>query len=118
MIFPKKKYLVTISISLLLGFLIRCADPLPIRSLSKAKEEISRAKELGADKQAQPEYEEAKKGLEDLKTIANYQRPSDLSGLTPHISLADYSNLIFNYLVNDKPGDYMLTLFLFKQGFY
>lgn len=40
------------------------------------------------------EYEEAKKGLEDLKTIANYTRPEDLSGLTPHLTLADYGNLI------------------------
>ena len=40
------------------------------------------------------EYAEAKKGLEDLQTIANYQRPQDLSGLTPNLSLGDFGNLI------------------------
>lgn len=40
------------------------------------------------------EFEEAKKGLEELKTIANYTRPQDLSGLTPNLTLAEFSNLI------------------------
>ncbi|MCB1191469.1 MAG: LysM peptidoglycan-binding domain-containing protein [Leptospiraceae bacterium] len=48
---------------------------MPIRSLSKAKEEISRAKELGADKQAQPEYEEAKKYLLKTHELATAEEP-------------------------------------------
>lgn len=43
---------------------------------------------------ATADYEEAKKGLADLKTIANYQRPEDLSGLSPNMTLADFSSMI------------------------
>lgn len=75
MIFFKSRYIFDITLLFFLGFIIGCADPLPIKNLSKAKSEISRAKHLGADKQAKPEYEEAQKYLLKTHELAMAEEP-------------------------------------------
>lgn len=39
-------------------------------------------------------YNEVQKNLDDMKTIADYTRPKDTSGLYPHLTLTEFSNMI------------------------